>query len=315
MTAPLVYPTSVFQAAFGLESEYGSGTGSTAGVLGVLGVGMSIESFKQENKFDPLYRLGSRAPQLFYSQGVKISTSAKFVMATDNKNWLDLILNKEGSTTISWTIPDRVGSLPSAYMNLQDEHGYFYTASGFAVEKASLSFRQGETCNVTLDMTGSYVTYADSTTAPVAFASGLTYPIQFTTWANVQVSYAGSYGSTTFSVQPITDLSLDINNNLEYYYTLGSLDYVAFVPKKLDISGSITILHDSNLIEHILTTADSQSSTNSYTFTITIGSEYGSPYIIEIEGMYWNDGSMTFTPVDVVEDKFTFKARNVKITT
>ncbi|MEM0142468.1 MAG: phage tail tube protein [Candidatus Parvarchaeum sp.] len=315
MTAPLVFPTSVFQAAFGVESEYGSGTGSTLGVLGVLGVGMQIESFKQDNQFDALYRLGSRAAQLFYSQGIKVSTSAKFVMATDNKNWLDLVLNKQGSTTISWTIPDRVGVLPSAYMNLQDEHGYFYTASGFVVETASITFEQGKTCDVDLSMTGNYVTYSNSSTAPVSFSGGLTYPIQFTTWANVQVSYVGSYGSTTFSVQPITDLKIEIKNNPDYYYGLGSIDYVAFVPKKLDVTGSMTILHDSALIEHILTTANTQSSTNSYTFTITVGSEYGSPYIIELEGMYWDDGSMTFTPVDVVEDKFNFKARNIKVTT
>jgi hypothetical protein len=313
MTTPLIFPASVFQAAFGKESEYGSGTGTT--ILGVLGVQMSVEDFKLDNRFDALYTLGAREAQLFYSQGIEITASVKYTMATDNKNWLDLILYKQGSTTISWTIPSRAGVLPSTYMNLQDQNGYFYTASGFVAKSAKFTFEEGKTCDVTLDMQGKYVTYAASSTAPQTFTGGLTYPIQFTTWANVQVTYNGKYGSTTFGVQPIKTLSLTIDNDPEFFYGLGSIDYTAYTPKKLTVSGDLEILHDSNLIEHMLTTSSTQSSTNTYDLTLTIGSDYGSPYIIEIEGLYWSDGSMTFTPVDPVVDKFSFKARTIQVTT
>ncbi len=314
---PAIFPSAVFAAAFGLEDEFGSGTGTTDGILGVLGVALSVENFKQENQFEGLYRLGSRAAELFYSKGLNVAVDINFVMANDNFNWLDLILNRQqsGSTTISttWTVPDREGEIPTMYMNLQDEHGYFYTGYGFGVETAKLSFEEGKTCDVSLSVKGKTVTYASSSTAPEAFSQGLTYPTEFVTWANVQVSYNGKYGSSTFGVQPITTLDLTINNNLKFYYGLGSIDYKAMVPQKLDVSGKLDILHDSNMLEQFMTSASTQSSTNSYDLTLTIGSDYGKSYVIEIEGMYWNDGSMTLKPVDPVIDELTFKARNVKV--
>jgi hypothetical protein len=314
MTTPTIFPASVFQASFGQETAFGSGTGTT---LGVLGVQMSITDFKQENQFEGLYRLGSRAAQLFYSKGLEVSASANFTMATDNKSWLNLMLNYVSSTSGDyWTIPDEVGELKSAFMDLQDEKGYYYIAKGFVVDTADLSFKEGETCDVKLSLKGQTVNYQSSTALPSTFQAGgtLSYPIDFTTWANVQVVYNGKYGSTTFSVQPIKELTINIKNNLQFYYGLGSIEYVGFVPQKLEVSGKMDILHDSNLIEHILTTSTTQSSTNSYTLVLTIGGT-ASPYIITIEGMYWNDGSMTFTPVDPIVDEFNFKARNIKVTT
>jgi hypothetical protein len=314
MATPLIFPASVFQASFGQETSFGSGTGST---LGVLGVQMSVEDFKQDNQFEALYRLGSRAAQLFYSKGLVVDASVKFTMATDNKSWLNLLLNLVSTTSGNyWTVPDKVGTLPSSFMDLQDENNRYYIAKGFVVDNAKFSFEEGKTCDVDLTMKGQTVTYQSSTApVPSTFNSDgtLNYPINFTTWANVQVVYNGNYGSTTFGVQPIKDLSISVKNDLQFYYGLGSIEYVGFVPQKLDVSGKLDILHDSKLIEHILTTADTESSTNAYTLVLTVGSNYGNPYTITIEGLYWSDGSMTFKPVDPVVDEFNFKARNIKI--
>ncbi|MEM0142548.1 MAG: phage tail tube protein, partial [Candidatus Parvarchaeum sp.] len=307
---PIIIPTSVFQAAFGIESVYGNGPGTS---IGVLGVAMSISDFKQANDFNPLYVLGSRAPQLFFSKGLVISETVKFVLAADNKNWLSLVLNESitttgsttKSTTFTWTIPPLTGKLPSAYMSLEDENGYYYNATGMVVNTASFSFNEGETCDVTLDVKGKIVNYSSTSIMSTTYANGLVYPTEFTTWANVKVQYTGNEdgAGTAFSIQPIKALSFKIENEPELYRGLGSIDYVAFTPTKLTVSGSIEIFHDSELIQDILTTASTQSSTNSFNLVITIGSDYSKPYTITVEGLYWDDGSFELTPVDPVVDK------------
>ncbi len=311
---PQIFPTAVFQAGFGKEANYGSGylTGTN---IGVLGVAMSLNTFNLENQYDVLYNLGSRVGQTAYVKGLKVSLDADFVLATDQKEWLSLVLNKEGSTTTYWTVPSYTGTLPSGFCMIEDQLLHYYSVSGLMADSVEMKFEEGKTVDVTLSMTGKTVSYL-STTAPSGLVSStlFNYPSDFTTWAAVQVSYNGNYGSTTFSVQPIKSFNFSIKNNMQPYYGLGNIDYIAFVPQKLDVSGKIEILHDSNMLEHFMRTVESQSSTAGYDITITIGNdEYTNPYTITLEGIFWDKGGLKLTPVDPVVDELDFKALNVKI--
>ncbi len=311
---PSIFPTAVFQAGFGEEAHYGSGY-ATGTNIGVLGVAMQLETFKLNNKYEVLYNLGSRVGETAYVQGLEVELDAKFVLAADQKNWLSLALNKEGSTTNYWTVPALTGTLPSGYSIIEDQLQHYYSVSGLMVKSFDIDFEEGKTVDVTMSMLGKTVSYLGTTTPSGLVSSTLfKYPSDFTTWAAVQVSYDGNYGSTTFSVQPIKSMKLTVNNNPKAFYGLGNIDYIAFVPQKLEVSGSIDILHDSNLLEHFMRTVESQSSTQGYNITITVGSsEYSTPYTITIEGMFWDTGGMKLTPVDPVVDNLTFKALNVKV--
>jgi hypothetical protein len=311
---PQIFPTAVFQAGFGQEAHYGSGylTGST---IGVLGVAMKLSNLKFNNDYEVLYDLGSRVGATAYVQGIKVDTTAEFVLAADNKEWLGLLLNKSNSTTPYWTVPPLTGQLPSGYCMIEDQLQHYYELTGLMADSCDLKFTEGKTVDVTLEFKGKNVVYL-STTAPADFTPSTfyTYPSEFLTWAAVQITYNGNYGSTTFSVQPVKSFDIKINNNNKPFYGLGNIDYIAFVPTKLDISGSIEILHDSNMLEHFTRTIESQTSTASYDITLTIGSgEYSAYYTIVLEGLFWNEGSMTLEPVDPVVDKLDFKSLNIKI--
>jgi len=311
---PQIFPTAVFQAGFGQEAYYGSGylTGST---IGVLGVAMKLSELQFSNNYEVLYDLGSRVGATAYVQGIKVTTSADFVLAADNKEWLGLLLNKSSTSTPYWTVPSLTGQLPSGYCLIEDQLQHYYELTGLMADSCDLKFTEGKTVDVTLKFTGKNVVYL-STTAPADFTPSTfyTYPSEFLTWAAVQITYNGNYGSTTFSVQPVKSFSIKIDNNNKPFYGLGNIDYIAFVPTKLNVSGSIEILHDSNMLEHFTRTIESQTSTASYDITLTIGSgEYSTYYTIVLEGLFWNDGSMTLTPVEPVVDKLDFKALNIKI--
>ena len=311
---PNIFPTAVFQAGFYQEANFGSGY-ATGTVIGVLGVAMELTTFKMQNDYDLLYNLGSRVAETAYVKGLSVDLTTKFVMACDQKNWLSLLLNKEGSTTTYWTVPSYTGKIPSGACMIEDQLQHYYEVTGLMADSADISFEEGKTVDVTLTFKGQNVSYL-STTAPAGFSptSLYVYPQDFTTWAAVKVSYNGNYGSTTFAVQPIKSMSLSIKNNIDAFYGLGNIEYVAFVPKKLEVTGKLEILHDSNLLEHFMRTVESQSSTGAYSIVITVGSsEYSTPYTITIDGIYWNDGSMNLKPVDPVVDELSFKALNVKV--
>ncbi len=307
MTTATIFPTSVFQSVFGVESSYGAGSGTP---IGVLGVGMSIDSIKQDMQLNPLYKLGSRTVQRFYSQGWVVDLDTTFVLAADQKLWLNLLLNKFGSTTTYYTVSTTYSTdlIPSGYCIIEDQLGHFYNANGLMLDSVNFSFSQGKTCDVKGTFKGQLVNYS---TTSSTFPSPVVYPEEFNTWATVDVSYNGT--TDTFGVQPVTDLTIDIKNNMQPFYGLGSIDYKAFTATKLEVSGSVDILHDSGYLEKFLEPASVITESTTYNLTLQIGSEYGTPYTITIEGMQFNTGDMELKPVDPVVDKLTFVGRNIKI--
>ena len=279
-----IYSSANFQFDFGAETSFNLGSGTD---YGALGVAMQVGTFQPSNEYEALYQINQRNPVAFYSKGQKFNIDTKFSMANDNVKWLNYILNNSGINTYT------VGNVTSAYGTLVGG-GKSYNASGIIFNGATIDFEQGKTVDVTMDGVGTHLTMGTATVTP-------SIPSQFVTWTGVTV------GGIT---QPIQKLNLKIDNAPARYYTLGSLDYVAYIPLKFSISGTIDIYHDSDIIDTIMGSSTTNPPTTPITLTITAGS-----YVFTITGLFYNEGKINIVPVETVMDEITFVAENLTVTT
>ncbi len=280
-----IYSSANFQFDFGAETSFNSGAGTD---YGALGVAMKVGTFEPDNQYEALYQINQRNPVAFYSKGQKFNINTDFTMANDNVNWLNYILYNSATNTYT------VGNVSSAYGTLVGG-GKSYNASGVIFDGATINFEQGKPVEVTMDGVGTRLTMGTATVSP-------TIPSQFVTWTTVTV------GGIT---QPIESLNLKIENAPERYYTLGSLDYVAYIPLKFSVTGTIKIYHDSDIIDTIMGSSTTQNPpTSPITLTITAGN-----YVFSIAGLYYNTGKINIVPVETVMDEITFVGENLTVTT
>jgi len=250
---------------------------------------MKYTEFSATNQFDHLLQIGQRTPLAYFSKGDVFNISTEFVLADDNKNWLNFLLHNNAGTY-------EVGSISSAAVLLHDVVGSkLYEATGIAFDNATLTFNSGETVNVTLGGKGSKFSGKSDATGITT-----TYPNQYVTWVNATVKVGG-----TTITQPVKTLNIKMENNIEYFYTLGSLNYVSYVPKNFAFTSTIEILHDSGFIDALMQETSPASSTS---LTITAGS-----YTFTISGAYLNQGSMNIEPVNPVVDKIEIVANSITV--
>ena len=270
-----IYSSASFQGEVGSETSYNLGSGTSYGALGVQ---MSIDAFTAKNQYEPLYQLAQRSPINYYTKGHQMSVNTKFVLAEDNKNWLNFILQNNGSGTY------QVGNVSSGFATVYGG-GKSYTASGLVFDGATLSFEEGKTVDVSMNATGANLTMGTTAITP-------TYPSSFVTWTSATIN-----GIT----QPVNKMTLNIDNAPALYYGLGSVEYVTYIPLKFKVHGSLDIYHDADIIDTIL-------SAPSNTVTINAGN-----YTFTISGLYYDTGEINIVPVTTVMDKLTFVGNTITI--
>jgi len=289
MANPIVVTPASFSSAVWEEADYNSGTSGGTN-YGALGVAMKYTEFSASNQFDNLLQIGQRTPLAYFSKGDVFNITTEFVLADDNKNWLNFLLYNNAGTY-------EVGSIKSGAIQLYDVVGSkLYEATGIAFDNASITFNSGETVNVTLGGKGSKFSGRVDTT-PIT----TTYPVGYVTWVNASVSVGG-----VTITQPVKSLSIKMENNVEYFYTLGSLNYVSYVPKEFKFTATLEVLHDSGFIDALMQESSPATDT---TLSITAGT-----YTFNVSGVYLNQGSMNIEPVNPVEDKIEIVANSITVT-
>ena len=284
-----IYSSASFEASIGSESSYNSGAGTS---YGALGVGMAVDEFQLQNQFTPLYQLGQRTPIEYYSQGHKTAVSLSFVLANDNYNWLNFVLQNMNSTvTPTFETTAAASNINTMFIKMSGATNT-RTISGVAINDTTLDFSEGKTVDVKMSGVGASGTI---TTGAVS----TTYPSQPVTWVTV--------GAGTVTAQPVQSANLTISNTLGQYYGLGSVTYQLFVPLEFSVTGKLTVYHNSGLVEQLFSQPVAGQSSNS--LVLTAGN-----YTFTIGGLYLDQGNIKVAPVTTVLDEIDFKGETLTVT-
>ena len=297
-----VYSSAAFSAVFGKETSYGVGS-SGGKQYGALGIGMSLDTFSLQNQLDYIYQLGQRPPSNVYTAGRNVDIGTKFILADDaalTGSWLDFILQNNGANPPVWN----VGEQASAYLLINTGAGNQYEISGVAFDTAGLTIATGKPVEVTVTGKGAGANYLTSTSTTVQ------YPSSPVTWTGIVLSVDG-----TPIAQPVTDLTINIKNSNQMFYTLGNVQYVAFVPTKFEVSGSFTVLHGStpNYASEIFANDLSGSAAHTLSFTAGIAGGSTVQYTFNAGSVFYDEDSLHIQPVDPVTDKITFKGLTLQV--
>lgn len=328
-----VFPASQFEAKFAIEESFNSGySSSTTGQLGILGLGMNLTTFKADDQFDPLFRLGSRTAQTFYSKGVKFEADVDFVLAADSGNWLKSIFMYSYTTTAqvtyptttaatvtAYTVPDfetsstGAGRLPSLAVAVHDAFDNMYIGSGLVADSITIDYKEESTVDVKISFKGADLNYYPSGSAPAGSQTftSTAYPSEALTWAATFIT-DDQTTSSNLVTQPVKEFSLKLDNSIEMLYGLGDVVYLDFVPKEFKVTGTIKVYHNSGLVEQITKFAkDETDHVNANLILKVANAQHG--YIFIIENNWYTSGGFTLKPVDPVIDEIEFKATNVVI--
>ena len=294
-----IYTGANFTINHYIETSYGTGTtGATA--VGNLGIAEKVTTFNIQNQYNPLYSLGSREIQAYYSKGWKVSLNVEFVMCGDNKNWLNYVLQSNGVSPPTYD----VGGIKSDAIQIATGEGTVYVINGIIYTDANITVTEGDIVKVTLSGVGRAMTSYTGTITT-------TIPSDLYTYKDVTASTVGNLGNGI-----IKDFSIDIKNSPEQYYSLGSLEYQAYLPTKFEASGSWTVYHNSSPSEMptvLPTTATSSADVITPFSTVYIGTD-ANKYTFSVSAGVINEGEMTVEPVTVVLDKITYIGSAVSVT-
>ncbi len=283
-----IYTGASFNIQHYIESSYGSGTSAPYASLGNLGAGESVTTFNIQNQYEPVYNLGSREIATYYSKGWQVGITVEFFMCNDNTNWLNYVMQGNLNPATSYS----VGNIKSDCLTIGTGEGKVYVISGIVYTDASIKITEGDVIKITLSGNGrAMFSYPGSVTT--------TIPTQVLTYKD----YVGMNGI-------IKEFDIDIKNEPEQYYGLGSLEYLSYLPTKFSVEGSFEVYHNSttSVMPSVLP-ATSTSSANIQTFpTATVGN-----YIFTFSEVVYNEGEMNPEPVTVVTDKITYIAGNLAI--
>ena len=296
----VIYTGTQFILDVGRESAFASGV--TGGYdMGSLGVGLKLSTFDIKNQFNPIYGVNQRTAQGWYSKGVDIAFDADFYLADDSnaKSWLDFVLTGSGGSATTpntaWTSGSTVNS---GYAQIQSYSSAYemYTVDGIIFDTAKLSVKQGELASVTLSGVGTN----EVSSVPTSSIS-VTPPSDVLSWKDATVEI----GST---LTPVTNLieSLDmtITTSKQMIYGLGSLTYQGYYLQEFKVEGTLSVYHDSGIIEAIQDFGGTSGSSN-VALTDNLQLKIGS-YTFGISGFIRNEGEMDVPPVKEVMDKLSF---------
>ncbi len=296
-----VYTGTNFLLDLGRESSFNTGS-TSAFDMGSLGVGLKLSTFSMKNQANPIYGVNQRTALGWYSKGVDVDVSADFSLADDSdttKSWLDFILTGAGgSATTPNTSWSSGGTVNTGYASIQSYMSAYemYAVSGIVFDSAKISIKEGELVSVTLSGTGTQ----ETSSVPTSSIS-VTPPTNVLSWKDASVEI----GSTLASIPtPIDSLDMTISTNKKMIYGLGSLVYQGYFLQEFKVEGTMSVYHDSGLMEDIfkynIGSSDSQFALTD-NLQITIGT-----YTFSISGLIRNEGAMDVQPVKEVMDKLSF---------
>ncbi len=290
-----VYTGANFQISHYIESSYGAGTSLALANIGNLGVAEKVTTFQIDNQFEPLYNLGTREIAQYYSKGWRVNVTVEFVMCGDQKQWLNYVMaGNSGGTSTTWG----VGNINSDAIVINTGEGTQYIVSGIVYTDASISITEGDVVKVTLSGAGQKF-YKPA----AAFTPSFTIPTDLYTYKDVTVE-SGIVKSFT----------IDIKNNPEQYYTLGALDYQAYLPLKFEASGKWEVYHNSaaSLLPSTLPATVTSPANIQTNISCVIGTD-SNKYTFTASNVVYNQSEMNVEPVQTVIDTITYIAGDLTV--
>ncbi len=299
-----IYTGSNFLIEFGSETSFNAGSGLN---YGTLGAGMKLSTYEIKNNFEPVYTLGQRYPEAWYSKGVSVDVSSDFYLTDDtaeSAGWLDYVLTGGTPNTSGYNTTWTPGlTVATGYTNIQSYYSAYdmYSVSGIVFDTAKLNVKQGAIAQVTLTGTGTQ----ESTTTP---SSGIvvTPPTNVLTWKDATVQIGTTLAG--FST-PIQELDMTITTSKELLYGLGELTYQGYYLKQFKVDGTLSVYHDSDIMGTIF---EADSAATEVTLADQLKLVIGG-YTFTITGMVRNEGSMEVPPVDEVVDKLSFDGTYISV--
>ena len=299
-----IYTGSNFLIEFGSETSFNAGSGLA---YGTLGAGMKLSTYEIKNNFEPVYTLGQRTPEAWYSKGVSVDVSSDFYLTEDtaeSAGWLDYVLTGASPNTDGYNTSWSAGlTVATGFTNIQSYFTSYdmYSVSGILFDSAKLDVKQGAIAQVTLTGTGTQ----ETTTAPTS-SLNLTPPSQVLTWKDATVQIGSTLAG--FST-PIQELDMTISTNKELLYGLGQLTYKGYYIKQFKVEGTLSVYHDSDILGTIF---EADNAATQVTLADQLQLVIGD-YTFTIAGMVRNEGSMEVPPVDEVVDKLSFEGTSMTV--
>ncbi len=299
-----IYTGSNFLIEFGSETSFNAGSGLN---YGTLGAGMKLSTYEIKNNFEPVYTLGQRYPEAWYSKGVSVDVSSDFYLTDDtaeSAGWLDYVLTGGTPNTSGYNTAWTPGlTVATGYTNIQSYYSAYdmYSVSGIVFDTAKLNVKQGAIAQVTLTGTGTQ----ESTTTPTSSIS-VTPPTNVLTWKDATVQIGTTLAG--FST-PIQELDMTITTSKELLYGLGELTYQGYYLKQFKVDGTLSVYHDSDIMGTIF---EADSAATEVTLADQLKLVIGG-YTFTITGMVRNEGSMEVPPVDEVVDKLSFDGTYISV--
>ncbi len=304
MTVTAIYSAAGFTWDIATETSFNSGTKGTD--LGILGVGANFTSWELDNEWTAVYQIGQRAPQAYYTAGLKTAVGIDFYACADGWNFWTLALPAIGTGTYSVsTVMGSTVQPSSAMLMVGTPQQNTFQVQGIVFQTLKLNVDQTAPVKVSLTGVGSAFssTYGSGTVAVG------TYPSQMLTWKDVTVS-TGTTTVASVAASFVKTLDMTITTNAQQFYALGSPNYQAWVPKASKIECTLTMFHQDPNIEYLFNYLSASTNVGG---TITVN--FGTTHAVQFQGCYLKKGGITgLKGVEEVMDAVSFEAVNVVIT-
>ena len=204
-----------------------------------------------------------------------------------------------------------------AQVQYPDNSNFIY--GGCLVNTLGIKVTQGAPVEFTMGLMGGANGAAPRSNATAAFAAAPVYlaPARIVTWNDVQLAL---YSTATTSNDPfngtvlngtgIRELSIDVKNNCERYFTLnGSLGPQDITARKREISGSFKILGRSQYLNTVGSTNYKRFTSNEHlAFGYSLGNAGNIYWATVLHGCIFKYEELTINPSEVFESSVAFNA-------
>ncbi len=264
----------------GLEAESTFGSDPTAGLVRWPGLVQNLPNITEDYGKSVVRGLGSgRDPGLFYRTKKEVALTIESLLMSDDSGaesifGLALGTSPDGSTGVI-TNSDLLRSFTIETGWHDGSSGWYELFTGCVINLLSLQMQTGEACVLTCDSFVKDVTR--STTETTRSGDNLSALTPSTadpfTFEDVTVAFTG------ITDPIVTEMTIDINNNLNRIYALnGSATIANSFATKRDITGSFTIVKENNTLRDIFT-ANPNANAGKQTITVTLSKNTGTEFL------------------------------------
>lgn len=264
----------------GIDTETTFGTDPTAGLIRWPGLVTSMPNITEDYGKSVIRGLGNgRDPGLFYRTRKELALTIESLLMDDDNGAESIFGLALGGAPDSGTgVITNADLLRSFTLETGFNDGsteWYELFTGCVINMLSLQMSSGEEVRLTADAFVKDVTRSGAEVSRTAddlsdLAQHTTAPFTF---EHATITIAG------ITSPLITDMTVDINNNLNRIYALnGSSTIAQSFATKRDITGSLTVVKESNALRDVFT-ADPTASAGKKTITITLSKNSGSEYL------------------------------------